>query len=644
VKKAPITFGQYHLLDRINIGGMAEVYKAKVFGQDGGDRLVAIKRILPNIAEDNEFVTMFIDEAKIAVHLTHPNIAQIFDLGQINGSYFIALEYVSGKDLRSIFDRARKTGGTIPLSLACYVIGKLCDGLDYAHRRKDAANRDLNIVHRDISPQNCLISYDGDVKLIDFGIAKAANKASKTQAGILKGKFGYMSPEQVRGVPLDRRSDIFAAGVCLYEVITGERLFVADSDFSTLEKVRNVDIKLPSVVNKAIPTELEHIVLKALRKDVEDRFQWASELGDELQKFVVASATLAGREDLSAYMKSTFAEEYKREQESQREAAAYQAPAAPAPPRPRPSRPAVASVDAQVETELMIPNPNLGRPVEPRTTPGMATTPAAPRNSNRDEMPTPAFPRPVPGNNGAQRPLPPGKAPSGKVSRTPSGAFNRNLGKTRHDGPSEPLVDDEADSLEETTSSGYFTGNRRIAHLVLMAAVAVALGGFIGFIWRLAGDPASATGTVLVTADIPGAELYVDSTRQEGNTPWKLNLRRGAHVIEVKKAGYQTFIQELVMVAGRTEAVEVRLVPSGTALVVVYTDPADAEIVLDDRMVRERGSGDPVWTGEVTSGKAHVLLVRAPGFQDFRQDFSLQPNSHRKFAVKLTRMAAARPR
>lgn len=311
--KKPIPFGKYLLLERINVGGMAEVFKAKAFGVEGFERLVAVKRILPSIAEDQEFITMFVDEAKIAVQLTHANIAQIFDLGRVGDSYFIAMEYIHGKDLRAIFDRARKRGETVPVPMACYVAMKVCEGLDYAHNKKDAAGRDLHLVHRDVSPQNVLISYDGEVKLIDFGIAKAAGKAGRTQAGILKGKFGYMSPEQVRGLPLDRRSDIFAVGIVLYELLTGERLFVGESDFSTLEKVRNVEIMPPSTYNRRIPDELEQIVLKALAKDVEDRYQTAMDLHDDLQSFMYTSGNFFSRKDLSAYQRKAFAEEIAKE-------------------------------------------------------------------------------------------------------------------------------------------------------------------------------------------------------------------------------------------------------------------------------------------------------------------------------------------
>jgi serine/threonine protein kinase len=303
----PTPFGKYYLLERINVGGMAEVFKAKTVGVEGFERLVALKRILPSIAEDEEFITMFIDEAKIAVQLQHANIAQIFDLGKVDDSYFIALEYVNGRDLRGIFDDLRKMGQVMPMPQVCYLIMQLCEGLDYAHNKRDVQGRELNLVHRDVSPQNVLVGYEGEVKLIDFGIAKAAGKASKTQAGILKGKFGYMSPEQVRGLPIDRRSDIFALGIVLYEMLTGERLFIGESDFSTLEKVRNVEITPPSSFNASIPEKLERIVLKALEKNVEDRYQNAIDLHDDLQLFLHSVGQFSSRKDLSAWMKRIFA-------------------------------------------------------------------------------------------------------------------------------------------------------------------------------------------------------------------------------------------------------------------------------------------------------------------------------------------------
>jgi serine/threonine protein kinase len=406
--KKPIPFGKYYLLDRISVGGMAEVFKAKAFGVEGFERLIAVKRILPSIAEDEEFITMFIDEAKIAVQLTHANIAQIFDLGKVGDSFFIALEYVAGKDLRAIFDRLRKNGQTVPIPMAAYIVMKVCEGLDYAHNKKDGAGRDLNLVHRDVSPQNVLISYDGESKLIDFGIAKAAGKAGKTQAGILKGKFGYMSPEQVRGLPLDRRSDIFAVGICLWELVTGERLFVGESDFSTLEKVRNVEITPPSAFNKRIPEELEKIILKALSKEVEDRYQSAMDLHDDLQSWMYTSGNFFARKDLAAFMSETFREDIEREAASSEGAVDIARSTVPPPPRVArtgsgrgPSRPGAPPPPPRAS----VPPPPPPRPTGSGPMPRATGSGPSPRATVPGRGPGP----PMPGRPGAGPPRPPAR-------------------------------------------------------------------------------------------------------------------------------------------------------------------------------------------------------------------------------------------
>jgi len=351
--KKPAPFGKYYLLERINIGGMAEVFRAKAFGVEGFERLVAVKRILPNIAEDKEFIRMFIEEAKLSVQLNHANIAQIFDLGVVDGSYYIALEHVHGRDLRVLFDRCRQLGEAMPVAQACFVAMKVCEGLDYAHNKRDQAGRELALVHRDVSPQNILVSFEGEVKLIDFGIAKAAGTDPNAQGGVLKGKFGYMSPEQVRGQDVDRRSDVFSCGIVLYELLTGERLFVGESDFSTLEKVRNVEILPPSTYNRKIPEELERIVLKALSKDAEDRYQNAIDLHDELQAFVYTAGEFYSRKDLAAWMKKTFGKEIEDETaklESYRQLKPP-APSPPAPPAPMVPAAPVASPDGDALPE-----------------------------------------------------------------------------------------------------------------------------------------------------------------------------------------------------------------------------------------------------------------------------------------------------
>lgn len=313
--RRPLPFGKYLLLERIAVGGMAEVFIAKAFGVEGFERILAIKRILPTMAEDNEFISMFIDEARISVQLNHSNIVHIHELGRYGEAYFIAMEYVSGRDLRQVLEYYQREQLVMPAAQAVYIASKMCDGLDHAHRKRDARGTPLNIVHRDVSPQNVLLSFDGEVKLIDFGIAKAAGRLQKTQAGILKGKFGYMSPEQVRGLEIDHRSDIFAVGVVLYEMLTGHRLFTGESDFSVLERVRDAVVPPPRELNADIPEGLETVLLRALSGEREDRYQWASEFQEDLMRFLLSGDALYGPKHLSAFLTSAFAEEVEIEAE-----------------------------------------------------------------------------------------------------------------------------------------------------------------------------------------------------------------------------------------------------------------------------------------------------------------------------------------
>lgn len=304
----PITFGKYLLLDRLNVGGMAEVYLAKAFGVEGFERILAIKRILPNMAEDEEFISMFVDEARISVQLNHANIVQIYELGKHEEQYYIAMEYVAGKDLRQIIDHYRRNDQVIPLPMAAFITSQICEGLDYAHNKKDPGGKPLNLIHRDVSPQNILVSFEGEVKVTDFGIAKAEDRASKTQAGVLKGKFGYMAPEQVRGLGIDHRSDIFSVGILLYEMVTGQRLFIGESDFSTLERVRNADVTPPTQLNPDIPEPLERIMLKALAKERDERYQNASDLAEDLQQFLIVESSIFTTKRLSSTLKEMYAD------------------------------------------------------------------------------------------------------------------------------------------------------------------------------------------------------------------------------------------------------------------------------------------------------------------------------------------------
>jgi len=297
-----VKFGQYVLLDKIATGGMAEVWKARMRGVEGFQKTVAIKKILPHLSDNQDFIEMFIDEAKLAAQLNHNNIIHIYDLGKIQSSYYIAMEYIDGYDLKSILKLAADREQPLSVELALFVASKIAAALDYAHRKRDFEDRDLGLVHRDVSPQNVLISKEGDIKLCDFGIAKAASKASHTQAGALKGKLQYMSPEQAWGRAIDKRSDIFALATVLFELLTGRKLFTGDNELSILEQVREARITTPSQFNDEVTPQIDAIVVKALQKDPANRYQTAGEMERDINQVLYTFKPTPTAADLAIYM------------------------------------------------------------------------------------------------------------------------------------------------------------------------------------------------------------------------------------------------------------------------------------------------------------------------------------------------------
>ena len=306
-------FGEYKILKKIATGGMAEVFLAKRVGMKGFEKLLAIKRILPQFSENEEFIAMFIDEAKLAAKLTHRNIIQIYDFGSQQGSYYIAMEYIFGKDLRSILKKSKERGERLSLAQCAYIVGEAAKGLEYAHTLRDHFGKPLQVIHRDISPQNILISYEGEVMLADFGIAKAASKSTETRAGVLKGKILYMSPEQAWGRSIDRRSDLYSLGVLLYEMVTHRKIFDADSEFSMLEKVRNADVEFPPNVFENIPSSFLQVVQKALEKNPDHRYQSAHDMRVDLENYLLTTQERLSEKSISNYLKHLFREEIDEE-------------------------------------------------------------------------------------------------------------------------------------------------------------------------------------------------------------------------------------------------------------------------------------------------------------------------------------------
>ncbi len=661
--KKPVPFGKYLLLERINVGGMAEVYKAKAFGVEGFERLVAVKRILPSIAEDREFIEMFIDEAKIAVQLTHANIAQVFDLGKVGESYFIAMEYVQGKDLRVLFERARSRGEALPVPMACYVMMKVCEGLDYAHNKKDSSGRPLGLIHRDVSPQNVLISYDGEVKLIDFGIAKAAGKMNKTQAGILKGKFGYMSPEQVRGLPIDRRSDLFAVGIVLYELLTGERLFVGSSDFSTLEKVRNVEVMPPSTYNRRVPKELEQIVLKALAKDPDDRYQSAMDLHDDLQSFMYTSGSFFARKDLATYMRKAFAEDIAKEAKREEELRRLEAQAGPdlgfvpggkglptqvesggrpsvgAPPPPPPPRPqkrtmlgvGAAPPPPPAPPPSMTARPSMPqRPAPPRSpapvvssppyTPPAPPAPPAPSpppaldmDWDDDELATQIYDKdPVgpPATGSAAPSIPMGAEPA-PARPLPSGAAGTPSVPGAPRLP-EPPVREPTDVLGRDEEPP----RKRLMTWMVLGAAGLLLMAALGA-WMLFGP--KEPGTIQLTTEPPDAIVLLDDRPVDASSsPFVV---RGVepsvvHLLQVTREGYRPWSTQVRLEPGEVlELPRVTLQPleggetvpkKGTGFR-LETVPARATVLVDGRPLPQRS---PVEVTDLSPGE-HTIRVEA---------------------------------
>ncbi len=624
--REPVKYGDYYLFERVAVGGMAEVFKGVSYGVEGFERLFAVKRVLPNISEDQEFIEMFIDEAKIAVQLTHANIGQIFELGKNEGAYFIAMEFVQGKDLRAIWDRARNRGQRLDIAMCCHIIKEVCEALEYAHSKKNERHESLNLVHRDVSPQNIIVSYDGEVKLIDFGIAKAAGKASKTQAGILKGKFGYMSPEQVRGKPIDRRSDLFSLAVVLYELLTLERCFQGESDFSTLEKVRNVDIRRPAAINRDIPPELERIVLRGLSRNPDDRYQSASELQDALQKFLYQSGSFYARKDLSGYMRRQFDRELRDEQHRMGEFRDYagkhipearRANSGPAsvdqPAEPsKPDLPALSWEEDELETAVWDRSPSqVMRGVEPERpmTPPRAA-PAAPE---------PAF---VQAGLGAAATPSPRLAKAG-AARTPPPRAPQGPGPGA--GPLPADLDLPRDQFRRRD-----TTRQRLAALLLVALLAVAAG-----VLAIRNFSAEApTGTLVIDTKPVNVQLYLDGQRMhDGATPVKLaGLAPGEHRVKVVGAGYEAVEQLLTIAGGEERALSIELPPEKkiTALT-VETTPGGAKVYVDGKLIDRT----PLRTEDVTAGKRQVR-VEMPGYLPWSATVDVQPAVENKLPpVKL---------
>ncbi|HUJ28348.1 MAG TPA: protein kinase [Myxococcales bacterium] len=629
----PSKFGKYQLLERIAVGGMAEVFAAKAYGVEGFERLLAIKKILPTMGEDSEFISMFVDEARIAVQLSHANIVQVLELGKHEENLYIAMEYISGRDLRQLLERFRKRQQPMPVPQACLIVAEVCEALDYAHRKRDAQGRPLGIVHRDVSPQNVLVSFEGEVKLIDFGIAKAESRLQKTQAGILKGKFSYMSPEQVKGQPIDGRSDVFACGILLWELICGEKLFTGDSDFAVLERVRNGVI----APLRNAPPELERIVMKALANEPNERYQTASELHDELMRFTLVGGMVYGHRQLAEWLREEFKADFEKEQsrlrgwlETEREEISEVTPSDPHRRRPPPA--IVPSVSLGPTPQDPFPGPALLNAIEAASSEPTQQFRVIIDKDTLVAPPTPPkgvtpLPQKVPEQPQARPPpLPQDELPTMKMdesalveaekalaARLATGTLFSDEERTTEDArPSTPepapappvsvlpppVVASLFDNSKESTgapramrSSPFVKPVRSLEQPRPAAAKPRRWGLWIGVplalavatsVWFLVSAPDEARpGKVIITpSPSVTADLLIDGKPAGQLPPFVHTVAAGRHKIEVRADGYRPFSTSVVVPSGgRPVELDAQLVAEGPMQVegVVLTQPPPAD-------------------------------------------------------------------
>ena len=557
--------GRYELLRRLATGGMGEIYLARTRGAGGFEKHVIIKTILPHLAEEEEFVTKFLDEGRIVVQLTHGNIVPVFDMGEQNGEYFIAMEYVPGLDLRAVLKRMAARNDEIPVELALYIACEVCKGLGYAHRKVDAQGNPLNIVHRDVSPSNVLISHEGEVKIIDFGIARAAGKVAKTASGRIQGKCCYMSPEQARGQPLDARSDIFSTGVLLYEMLTLTRPFEGRTDLESLELVRQCETDPPGVLRPAIPEEVDEIVSRAMAPEPGDRYESIDDLFVDLQHEIYRLGHTVTSQRLVEALSDVFADD-----------AAEQGSTTTTPRKP-------ANVDEALELELARLGEDPLTPSHPSSSSlGYAVT-ASSLGGNQTRTMSTTPPRPLAEEDDAADTGVDGNT-SRSTQHTPvTTSQARQQSSTTGEQPSSSEMPSSSQvALDDPPGAPDKQRRRRLVALLVTTLIIGAI-AITAVVMLRSPSP----GVLELASEPQGAQIHLDGEELVGQrTPQTLELEPGSYLVEITLEDHQPWPVKVDIEAGERVVLgegDIQLRPDVEPVrqFTITTDPESANLFAD---------------------------------------------------------------
>jgi|JI10StandDraft_1071094.scaffolds.fasta_scaffold00773_40 serine/threonine protein kinase len=666
-------FGPYVVFERLGVGGMATVHRAKQRGIEGIERVVALKRLLPHLAEDATFIKSFVREAKLALMLQHANVVQLFELGKVGGVYFIAMEYIDGRDVRRILRQARKVSGPPTINVTLSLLIQACEALEYAHTKCDDDGEPLGLVHRDVSPSNLMVTRSGHLKVIDFGIAKAQSQQLRTQTGRVKGKLAYMAPEAIGGKELDARSDLFSIGVIAHELLTARPLFASKNEYQTLLNVQKSDILPPSAFNQAVPPELDAIVLRALARDPDHRYSSAAELRDDLHAVRIRYQLSATNREVQAWCDWAFALEAPEGNFSGPAVTDSLAGQSRSPVFARTPPPSALPLRAPSQTNPPLQARAKSDPGRPRSAAdeeeaadvawGGGQEHDSQQHVHLDDVPDYSQPGPAGGLAAMEHDADPRdsatligimapQAGSARPSAFPHGSSADAVPRRRPTATSSPVAvpveAGDATAPNPRTSSPAFGANiveqrggsgAKIA-VALLAIAALAVGGYVAF-GRGSSKPGKAAGPE-VTAAPPGtlkfivepadAQIKIPGMDVHNGAPWTIPLEPGVIQVKISRDGFVSWETSIELSSNETQTIRAVLAPApagpeaNMAMLVLDSEPQGLTVLLDGKELEQK---TPIKMA-VEPG-SHNVSLRQAGEVMWRQHFVAEARTQYEF-------------